>query len=138
MSLLTSHTPKLIDITEVSSESGSLWYAEVGRHLPFVVQRIYYIIDVPEGAERGAHAHKALDQVLISVSGSFVVDLTDGVSKWSYTLNHPGKGLFLPAGIWRGLQHFSTKAICLVLASQTYDASDYIRDFDEFLAWKSK
>jgi len=138
MSLLTSRIPKLIDITDVPSESGNLWYAEVGRHLPFVVQRIYYIVGVPEGGERAAHAHKLLDQIMIAVSGSFVVDLTDGTNKWSFTLDHPGKGLFLPAGIWRRLHNFSAKAICLVLASEPYKADDYVRDYDEFLSWKSK
>ena len=138
MKQLISNIPRLIDISEVASQSGTLLYAEVGKHIPFTVQRVYYICGVPEGSERGAHAHKELDQVIIAVSGSFVVDVTDGKNNWTYALEKPNKGLYLPAGVWRTLRNFSKDAVCLVLASDKYISGDYIHDYNEFLAWESK
>ncbi len=138
MSLLTSNIPKLIDIGGIASESGNLWYAEVGQQIPFVVQRIYYILDVPKGAERGGHAHKDLEQLIIAMTGSFVVDVTDGVNKWSFTLDNPAQGLYVPAGTWRKLSKFTKSTVCLVLASEKYVSSDYIYDYNKYLAWTTK
>jgi len=138
MKLLKSRAPTLIDFTEVPSESGNLWFAEVDQQLPFLVKRVYYIVEVPAGAERGAHAHKKLDQLIIAIKGSFVVDITDGVNNWSFIMQGPDKALFLPAGGWRTLRGFSEGSVCLVLASECYEADDYIRDYEEFLKWKSK
>jgi uncharacterized RmlC-like cupin family protein len=137
MKLVESQIPTLIDFTEIANDHGSLWFAEVNRHLPFTVKRIYYIVGVPVGSERGAHAHKNLDQLMIAMSGSFVIDITDGTNKWSFILNHPGKALYIPAGMWRTLREFSAESICLVLASECYSSEDYIRDYDEFISWKS-
>ncbi len=138
MKLLKSQTPELIDFTGIPSENGNLWFAEVGKQLPFPVKRVYYVVDVPADSERAAHAHKRLDQLIIPIKGSFVVDITDGADKLSFTLDNPGKALFLPGGSWRTLRNFSAGAICLVLASECYEADDYIRDYDEFLKWKSQ
>lgn len=138
MKLLNSPAPELIDFTEIPSESGSLWFAEVGKQLPFLVKRVYYIVDVPTGAERGAHAHKRLDQLVIAIKGSFLVDITDGVRNWSFTMGSSDKALFLPSGMWRALRGFSEGSVCLVLASECYEPDDYIRDYDQFLNWKSK
>ena len=135
MKLIRSQAPKLIDFTEIPSEKGNLWFAEVNNHLPFLVKRIYYIIGVPSGSERGSHAHKELDQLLIPLNGSFMVDTTDGASSWSFNMDNPGKALFLPAGIWRTLRNFSQNSICLVLASECYSAEDYICNYQEFLSW---
>ncbi len=136
MKLLNSLIPKLIEFAGIPSDSGNLWFAEFGKDLPFLVKRVYYIVDVPMGAERGAHAHKTLDQVMIAIKGSFVVDIADGVDNWAFTMQNPGKGLFLPSGVWRTLRAFSEGSVCLVLASERYEADDYIRDYDEFLKWK--
>lgn len=103
--------------------------------LPFILQRLYYIYDVPGGESRGAHAHKDLMQVMIAMSGSFQVDLTDGTNTKTFTLSKPFIGLFVDKLIWRNLRNFSSGAVCAVLASNTYDESDYIRDYDEFKNW---
>jgi hypothetical protein len=138
MKLLKSHAPSLIGFSGIPSENGNLWFAEVNKELPFLVKRIYYIVEVPNSAERGAHAHKRLDQLIIAIKGSFIVDIADGANNWSFTMDDPGQALFLPAGVWRTLRGFSEGAICFVLASECYEADDYIRDYDEFLQWKSR
>jgi mannose-6-phosphate isomerase-like protein (cupin superfamily) len=138
MKLLETHIPELIDFTEIVSENGNLWFAEVNDQLPFLVKRVYYIVGVPAGSERGAHAHKYLDQLLIPMTGSFTVDIADGANEWTFDLNNPGKALFLPAGVWRTLRNFSDGSICLVLASECYEDQDYIREYEEFLFWRSQ
>lgn len=106
--------------------------------LPFKPQRVYYLYDVPSDASRGGHAHIALKQCLIALSGSFDVVLHDGQNKKIVHLNKPNKGLIIPTGIWRELENFSSGSVCLVLASEPYDESDYIRDFDAFKSFKSR
>lgn len=119
-----------------SDRRGNLSVVENGKTVPFDVKRIYYLYDVPGGAERGAHAHKELYQLLIAASGSFTITLDDGSVKRTFTLNRPYQGLLIVPGIWRELNDFSSGAVCLVLASEKYDASDYIRDYDDFLMFK--
>lgn len=104
--------------------------------VPFEVKRIYYLYGVPENQERGAHAHKELFQLLLAASGSFNVELDDGKNKKKIFLNSPSKGLLIFPGIWRDLKNFSSKAICLVLASEYYTETDYIRNYDEFLQYR--
>lgn len=104
--------------------------------VPFEVKRIYYLYGVPENQERGAHAHKELLQLLVAASSSFSVELDDGKNKKKFFLNSPSKGLLIVPGIWRDLKNFSSEAICLVLASEFYDESDYIRNYDEFLQYR--
>lgn len=101
--------------------------------LPFEFKRIYYLFDVPSNAFRGGHAHKDLQQILIALSGSFEVVLDDGFEKRTVLLNKPNIGLHIPTGIWRELQNFSSGAVCLVIASDVFDESDYIRVYDAFL-----
>lgn len=100
--------------------------------IPFKVQRVYYLYDVPSGASRGGHAHKNLHQFLVALSGSFDVIIKDGKNKKKVTLNNPSKGLLITPGIWRELENFSSGSVCLVLASHIYDEDDYIRDFSKF------
>jgi hypothetical protein len=119
-----------------SDRKGNLSVVENGKTVPFDVKRIYYLYDVPGGAERGAHAHKELYQLLIAASGSLTITLDDGSVKRTFTLNRPYQGLLIVPGIWRELNDFSSGAVCLVLASEKYDASDYIRDYDDFLMFK--
>jgi dTDP-4-dehydrorhamnose 3,5-epimerase-like enzyme len=104
--------------------------------LPFEFKRIYYLFDVPSNAFRGGHSHIYQHEILIALSGSFEVTVNDGLEKKSYLLNKPNIGLYIPTGIWRELENFSSGAVCLVLASDVFKEEDYIRDFDEFL--KSK
>ena len=120
-----------------SQRKGDISVVENGETVPFDVKRIYYLYDVPGGANRGGHAHKALQQLIVAASGSFTVTLDDGHAKRSFTLNRPYQGLMIKPGIWRNLDDFSSGSVCLVLASDLYDANDYIRDYQEFLAYKS-
>ena len=119
-----------------SDRKGNLSVVENHATIPFDVKRIYYLYDIPGGESRGAHAHKQLQQLIIAVSGSFTVILDDGNVKRSFTLNRPYQGLYVKPGIWRTLEDFSSGSVCLVLASEKYEVSDYIRDYDEFLRFK--
>lgn len=100
--------------------------------IPFEVKRLYYLYDIPGGESRGAHAHKELQQLIIAASGSFDITLDDGKTKRTFNLSRPNLGLYMPSGLWRELDNFSSGAICLVLASHVYDEKDYIRNYVEF------
>lgn len=126
---------RLIEIPKVENVLGNIAVIE-NAVLPFEIKRVYYLYDIPCYANRGGHSHIKLQQVLIAISGSFDVILKDGISEKIITLNKPDKGLLIRNNIWRELGNFSSGAVCLVLASTTYNEEDYIRDFDEFL--KSK
>lgn len=119
-----------------SNRKGNITVIENGETIPFDTKRVYYLYDVPGGEARGAHAHKALYQLIIAASGSFTVTLDDGKNKKSYTLNRPYMGLLVKPGLWRDLDDFSSGSVCLVLASMKYEAEDYIRDYNEFLKFK--
>ena len=105
--------------------------------LPFDVKRVYYLYDVPGGENRGSHAHKELSQLIIAASGSFTVTLDDGKCKRSFFLNRPYQGLYVKPGMWRDLEDFSSGAVCMVLASEVYQAEDYIRDYQKFLEFRN-
>lgn len=119
-----------------SDRLGNLTVVTNGETIPFDVKRCYYLYDVPGGESRGAHAHKALSQLIVAVSGSFTVTLDDGNVKRTFTLNRPYQGLYIVSGIWRELNDFSSGSVCLVLASEVYQKEDYIRDYDDFLEFK--
>ena len=119
-----------------SDRKGNLTVVENNVTIPFSVKRIYYLYDIPGGEERGAHAHKALQQLIVAASGSFDVILDDGNVKRTFTLNRPYQGLLVVPGIWRELRDFSSGSVCLVLASMPYESDDYIRDYNEFLEYK--
>lgn len=121
-----------------SDRKGNLTVVGNGIDVPFDVKRVYYLYDVPGGESRGGHAHKALYQLIVAASGSFTVTLDDGTDKKTFVLNRPYTGLFVIPGIWRSLDDFSSGAVCLVLASEKYDESDYIRDYEVFLKCKEK
>lgn len=115
--------------------NGNLTVVENNYSIPFDVERVYYLYDVPAGEERGGHAHKQLQQFVIAVSGSFDVVIDDGVNRKTVSLNRPFRGLHIKPGIWRELNNFSSGAVCLVLASHHYDESDYIRDYKSFVEY---
>lgn len=119
-----------------SDRKGNLTVVENGKTLPFDVKRVYYLYDIPGGESRGAHAHKDLEQLIIAASGSFTVTLDDGKCKRSFFLNRPYQGLYVKSGIWRDLDDFSAGAVCMVLASDVYKAEDYIRSYDDFVAFR--
>ena len=124
---------RLIELPKIADQRGNLTFIEGHRHIPFDIQRVYYLYDVPGGAERGGHAHKALHQLIIAMSGSFDVVLNDGKDQKRIHLNRSYVGLYVCPMIWRELDNFSSGSVCMVLASNVYDESDYYRDYTEFL-----
>lgn len=128
---------ELISIPKIEDHRGNLSVIEHDV-VPFEMKRVYYLYDVPSGAERGGHAHKILKQFLIALSGSFDVLLNDGTQKKTITLNKPFEGLLINEGIWRELNNFSSGSVCLVIASAVFDENDYIREFDDFMKYKNK
>jgi dTDP-4-dehydrorhamnose 3,5-epimerase-like enzyme len=123
---------KLIYFPKITDIRGNLSFIEENNQIPFQIKRVYYLYDVPSGATRGGHAHKALQQIIIALSGSFDVVLDDGVTKRQIFLNRPHYGLYIPPGVWRELENFSSNSVALSLVSQLYDESDYIRDYEVF------
>ena len=129
---------RIIDINSDTIQDENIVSIDNGKSIPFDVKRIYYLYDVPSGKSRGAHAHKELYQFVIAASGSFDVVLDDGKNKKRFTLNRPNQGLLVVPGIWRDLENFSSKSVCLVLASMTYSEEDYIREYEQFLVFKEE
>jgi len=136
MKVNTVYDCSVIEMDKHHNELGNITVIENSKTIPFDVNRVYYLYDIPGGEERGGHAHKELRQLLIAASGSFDVVLNDGNVKRTVTLNRPYYGLLIVPGIWRELNNFSSGAICLVLASEKYSENDYIRDYSEFLKIK--
>lgn len=126
---------KLVYLPKIADPRGSLTVAESLDSIPFEIKRVYWLYDVPGGGSRGGHAHRRLRQMLVAVSGAFHVTLDNGFERKTVLLNHPYQGLLIERGIWRTLNDFSSGAVCLVLASEHYDAADYIEDYDEFLEY---
>lgn len=123
---------RLIELPKSVDPRGNLTFIEKSDIFPFAIKRVFYIYDVPTEASRGSHAHKKLEQFLICLSGSFDVEVTDGIKTKIYHLNRPWIGLYIPPMIWAGEVNFDHGSICLALASLPYDESDYIRDFEEY------
>ena len=127
---------KIIELPKITDPRGNLTVAEQLKDVPFKIRRAYWVYDVPGGESRGGHAHKRLRQLVIALSGSFHVTLDNGRERETVLLNHPWQGLIIETGTWRTLDDFSSGAVCLVLASELYDESDYIYDYDEYLKYK--
>lgn len=124
---------KIIHLPVIADPRGNLTFVEARQHIPFDINRVYYLYDVPGGSERGGHAHKGLQQLIIAMSGSFDVVLSDGQHSQRFHLNRSYYGLYVCPMIWRELDNFSSGSVCMVLASNHYDESDYFRDYDEYL-----
>lgn len=135
-SISTVYDCNIIPLPRIQSVKGNITPISELDNIPFTIERVYYLYDVPGGQERGGHAHKNLQQLIVAVSGSFDIILNDGVNKKRVMLNRPYEGLLMPSGIWRELTNFSSGAICLVLASAKYTENDYLRMYEDFLKFK--
>jgi hypothetical protein len=129
---MTIENLRTVDLPKISDPRGNLTFIEGNRHVPFDIKRVFYLYDVPTGADRGAHAHKELHQFLICLSGSFDVMLDDGTRRKTLHLNRPWQGLHIPPMIWAAEINFDPGSVCLILASALFDEADYYRDYSEF------
>ncbi len=125
---------RVIQLPKIVDPRGNLTFIEAARHVPFELKRVYYLYDVPGGESRGGHAHKVLEQFIIAASGSFDVVIDDGHERRRVFLNRSYYGLYVPRMVWREIENFSSGSVCLVLASEFYEESDYYRDYHEFVA----
>ena len=124
---------KILELPKIQDSRGNLTFVEGSQHVPFDIKRVYYLYDVPGGASRAAHGHKALHQLMIAMSGSFDVTVDDGNEARLFHLNRSYNGLYIPPMIWRDLDNFSSGSVCMVLASDYYDEADYFRNRDDFI-----
>jgi dTDP-4-dehydrorhamnose 3,5-epimerase-like enzyme len=125
--------PYLIELPKIIDPRGNLSVVENHKEIPFDIQRVYWLYEVPTGKLRGGHSHKDLQQILIAVHGKLSVTADDGKNRQTFILNKPNQGLYIGNNIWREMSDFSEGAVCLVLASKPYDPTGYIRDYSEFL-----
>ena len=127
---------KVLDLARIDLDSGALTAINSDDEVPFSIKRVYYLYDVPNKSDRGAHAHKELMQMVVAASGSFEIELNDGVDSITFMLRQPDEGLLVPPGLWRDLRNFSGGGVCMVLASDVYNESDYLRNYNQFLKFK--
>lgn len=126
----------VIELPRIQNRAGNITPVHSNLNVPFSIERIFYLYDIPGGEDRGAHAHKECHQFLVAASGSFDIELNDGINKRTITLNRPYYGLHIPPKIWAAEKSFSSGAICLVLASHKYNESDYIRNYNDYLNYR--
>ena len=129
-------TPRIINLPKFLDARGNLSFVEQENHIPFTIKRTYWLYDVPGGECRGGHAYKENEEFIVALSGSFDVILDDGKEKKTFTLNRSYYGLYVPKGMWREMENFSTNSLALILSSTDYDAYDYIRDYSVYLKMK--
>lgn len=130
-------SPQIIQLPKFLDSRGNLSFVEQENHIPFIIRRTYWLYDVPGGECRGGHAYRENQEFIVALSGSFDVVLDDGKEKKTFTLNRSYYGLFVPKGLWREMENFSTNSLAMILSSTDYNASDYIRDYDEFIKLKN-
>jgi len=128
--------PQIINLPKFLDARGNLSFVEQESHIPFVIKRTYWLYDVPGGESRGGHAYRENQEFIVALSGSFDVILDDGEKKRTFILNRSYYGLYVPKGLWREMDNFSTNSLAMILSSTDYDANDYVRDYDEFLELK--
>lgn len=127
---------KIIDLPKVEDMRGNLTFIEEFEHIPFKIERVYWIYDVPGGEIRGGHAFKEQKELIVSLTGSFDVVVDDGQNVFSYSMNRSYYGLFIPNQLWRHMQNFSTNSVAMVLSSTQFSENDYIRDYHDFIKFK--
>ena len=130
------NTSRIVELPKFLDARGNLSFVEQKKHIPFEIKRTYWLYDVPGGESRGGHAYRENEEFIVALSGSFDVVLDDGSKKRTYTLNRSYYGLYVPKGLWREMENFSTNSLAMILSSTDYDANDYVRDYDEFLKLK--
>jgi len=135
--MTTVYDCSIIALASIKNRAGNITPVTNCTEIPFAVKRLFYIYDIPGGEDRGAHAHKKCHQFLIAASGSFEIEMDDGAVKRTVMLNRPYNGLHIPPGIWAAEKGFSSGAVCLVLTSENFSEEDYIRDYGEFLSFRS-
>ena len=128
--------PQIIELPKFLDTRGNLSFIEQENHIPFIIRRTYWLYDVPGGEARGGHAYRENQEFIVALSGSFDVILDNGTEKQTFTLNRSYYGLYVPKGLWREMENFSTNSLALILSSTDYNANDYIRDYDEFIKLK--
>ena len=133
---IVANNEQVIQLPKIFDERGNLSFIEELRHVPFAIERIYWIYDVPGGEERGSHAFREQEEFIVALSGSFDVIVDDGQEKKTFHLNRSYYGLYIPKGMWREMNNFSTNSLALEFASTKYDPADYIRDYNDFLKLK--
>lgn len=130
--------PHIINLPKIEDERGNLTFIEEENHIPFEIKRVYWIYDVPGGQKRGGHAFKEQQEFIVALSGSFDVVIDDGKQKQTFPLNRSYYGLYIPNGLWREMNNFSTNSLALVLSSTEFSEDDYIRDYQTYLKWIQK
>ena len=133
---MTKSEPRIINLPKFLDARGNLSFVEQGNHIPFTIRRTYWLYDVPGGETRGGHAYRTNQEFIVALSGSFDVILDNGTDKQKFHLNRSYYGLYVPKGLWREMENFSTNSLALILSSTDYDANDYVRDYEEFLMLK--
>lgn len=129
---------KVIDLPKITDPRGNLSFAEGARHIPFPIRRVFYIYDVPGGETRGGHAHKECWTLLLAITGSFTLRLTDGHNRMEINLNRSNRAVLIPPGVWDTMHDFTSGTVALALASHPYEEEDYIRDYDEFIEYRKQ
>lgn len=137
MKKISVYDCSIIELPRIHNRAGNITPVTNNENIPFDVKRVFYIYDIPGGEDRGAHAHITCHQFLLAASGSFDIEMDDGINKRSITLNRPYFGLHIPPGIWTREKGFSSGSVCLVLTSEKYDENDYIRDYEYFINLKN-
>lgn len=133
--MATINDVRIIELPKFLDARGNLSFAEQNNHIPFTIKRTYWIYDVPGGENRGGHAYRVNEEFIVALSGAFDVVVDDGVNKKTFTLNRPYYGLYVPAGLWRTMENFSTNSLALEFGSNHFDKEDYIRNYEEYLRW---
>lgn len=134
---MTVNECKVLSLPKIADGRGNLSIIEENNHIPFKIERAYWIYDVPGGEERGGHAYRKTREFIVALSGSFDVVINDGTEERTFNLNRSYKGLYVPSGLWRVMRNFSTNSLALILASTEYDGDDYIMDYESYKQWKN-